>query len=155
MNLVQSVVGCVGRICLGAIFLFSAISEIMNWEGTNHYLLTLLARWSTLNVGNVEVSSVLEEMISHSFWLLLLAVGLKLVGSLMVIFGVKVRFGAALLIFVMIPVTFLAHDFWHVDGAAKTVELVMFLKNLSIFGGLAIVLSYGTGPGKKTSLEVE
>ncbi len=155
MSLVQSLVACIGRICLGAIFLLSSITEMMDWEGTNHYLLTILARWTKFYLGNAEISSVMEEMISHSSWILLLAMGLKLLGSLLVIFGMKVRFGAFLLILFLVPATILAHDFWHLDGATKAVELVMFLKNLSIFGGLALALTYGTGVCKKEAPRAE
>lgn len=155
MNVVQSIVACIGRICLGAIFLLSSITEMMDWEGTNHYLLTILARWSKLYIGNAGISSLMEQMIAYSSWVLITAVGLKLIGSLMLIFGVKVRFGAFLLILFIVPSTFLAHDFWHLDGTTKPVELVMFLKNLSVFGGLAVVLAYGKGICQKSSPEVE
>jgi putative oxidoreductase len=50
----------------------------------------------------------------------------------------------ALLVFI-VPVTLVFHNFWAVPQAQQQMQLVNFLKNLSIAGGLLIVLARGAG----------
>ncbi len=69
------------------------------------------------------------------------------VGGLSVLFGVRARVGAWLLVLFLVPVTFTMHDFWHVaDPAAARVQYVMFMKNLSMLGGALLVAYFGAGP---------
>ena len=50
----------------------------------------------------------------------------------------------ALLIF-LVPVTLVFHNFWAVPAQQQQLEMVNFLKNLAIGGGLLIVLGTGAG----------
>jgi len=72
---------------------------------------------------------------------------LALVGGLSVLFGFRARIGALLLILFLVPVTLTMHAFW----AVPTIELarmqmVMFMKNLSILGGALLIAYFGAGP---------
>lgn len=72
---------------------------------------------------------------------------LALIGGLSVLTGLHARVGAVLLMLFMIPVTFLMHDFWNVaDPQEAQTQMIHFLKNISILGGIVLVGFYGAGP---------
>ncbi|HYT56152.1 MAG TPA: DoxX family protein, partial [Verrucomicrobiae bacterium] len=52
------------------------------------------------------------------------------------------RWGALLLFLYLIPVTLIFHNFWAYSGIEMQTQLVNFLKNLSIMGGLLLVAAY-------------
>jgi putative oxidoreductase len=72
---------------------------------------------------------------------------LALLGGLSVMFGIKTRVGALLLILFLVPVTFTMHRFWMItDPGLAAMQRVMFFKNLSMLGGAFLLLYYGGGP---------
>ncbi|WP_216919856.1 DoxX family protein [Synechococcus sp. CCAP 1479/9] len=66
--------------------------------------------------------------------LLAAAVVLMVVGSVLVISGVRSRLGAILLLLFLVPTTLLFHN-----DVADPQERIQLLKNLSIMGGLLLV----------------
>jgi putative oxidoreductase len=78
--------------------------------------------------------------------LLVGAIVFEIAGSLMVLLGWKARWGALLLILFTVPATLLYHDFWNMEGAQYRSQLSHFMKNLSILGGLFVVMGMGSGP---------
>jgi putative oxidoreductase len=76
-----------------------------------------------------------------------LVAGVEVLGGLMVLVGLKARWGALLLaIFTALTVVFV-HHFWDMSGAAFKTNIGDALKNLSIIGGLLLVVAVGSGPG--------
>jgi putative oxidoreductase len=72
---------------------------------------------------------------------------LALFGGLSILFGYYARVGALLLILFLVPVTFTMHRFWTVtDPAMYQMQMVQFMKNLSMLGGAIIFAFYGAGP---------
>jgi len=71
----------------------------------------------------------------------------ELVGGLMLLIGYKARFGAALLVLFLLPVTLMLHQFWKIaDPMAQQAEMASFMKNISL-AGAALMLTYlGSGP---------
>lgn len=63
------------------------------------------------------------------------------VGSLSLILGYKARIGAGLLLAFLIPATLVFHN-----PIVDPTQMIQFLKNLSIIGGLLMVAVYGSGP---------
>jgi putative oxidoreductase len=115
-----------GRFLLGLMFLVSGAGKIFGWSQTAGY------------------------MASKGFRLvpffLLGAIVLEAGGALLVILGYRTRLGAAMLILFLIPTTLIFHNFWAHDGMDRQMQMVNFLKNLSILGGLLLVTVYGGGP---------
>jgi len=71
---------------------------------------------------------------------------LALSGGLLVAFGFATRLGALLLVLFLVPVTLMMHNFWAVaDPAARQMELVNFMKNLSMLGGALVIFAFGAG----------
>ena len=110
----------IGRVLLGLIFLVSGINKIADPQGTQQYMTSMGMTWMTT-----------------LFYLG--AVTVELAGSLSLLLGYRARAGAGLLFLFLIPTTVIFHT--HADPN----QMIHFLKNLSIMGGLLYVASYGAG----------
>lgn len=115
----------VGRICISIIFLLAASDKLLDYSGTASYMAS-------------------KGFTMIPFFLYGAAL-VELVGGLSILLGYKSRIGAILLLLYLIPVSYLFHDFWNAEAAARGIQQAMFFKNLAIFGGLLYVL--GSGPG--------
>lgn len=72
---------------------------------------------------------------------------LSLVGGLSILFGYHARIGAGLLVLFLVPVTPMMHNFWAVkDPMMAQMQMVNFLKNLSLLGGAFLISQFGAGP---------
>ena len=72
---------------------------------------------------------------------------IALAGGLSVAIGYKAKVGAALLIVFLIPVTVLLHNFWAVsDPTMAQMQMVNFMKNLSMLGAALFITYFGAGP---------
>ena len=67
-------------------------------------------------------------------------------GSLMLLFGYRAKLGAGMLLIYLVPVTFIAHNWWMLDrGTERHTMSVMFMKDLAVIGGLLMVMVNGAG----------
>ncbi len=114
-----------GRICLSAIFIISGIGKFMDPTGTAAYMTA-------------------KGMTMVPFFLYAAAI-VEIIGGLAILLGLKARWGAALLLLYLIPLTYIFHDFWNLAAPANQLQIIFFLKNLAIFGGLLYVLCTGAG----------
>lgn len=119
-----------GRILLGLIFVMSGFSKITGFEGTQQHM----AEFGVPATGILLVGAIVVELL----------------GGLSLIFGYWARAGAVLLALFLIPTTLI----FHTDFSQQT-QMVMFLKNLAIMGGLLFVIAHGSGPFRLRSLDVE
>lgn len=69
----------------------------------------------------------------------------EILGALSIALGALTRLGAIGLIVFMIPATLLFHNFWAFEGDAQRLQMIQFLKNLSLTGGLLLLVSHGPG----------
>lgn len=70
-----------------------------------------------------------------------------LIGGLSIAAGYKARWGAWLLFLTMVPVTFMMHKFWNItDPMMRQMDMVMFMKNISIMGASLLIAYFGAGP---------
>ncbi|MEZ6127212.1 MAG: DoxX family protein [Planctomycetaceae bacterium] len=114
-----------GRLLLSTIFLMSAVNKVMNWNQTDE-------RMSSQGMPLVSL-------------LLVGAILFEFCGGLSVLLGWRARFGAGLLVVFLIPTTLIFHDFWTFEGQERQMQMINFMKNTSILGGLLLVI--GLGPG--------
>lgn len=77
--------------------------------------------------------------------LVMVAAFAELLGGLSIAFGILTRIGALGLILYMIPTTVIFHGFWRFEGEAQHAQMIDFLKNLAIMGGLFALMGYGAG----------
>ncbi len=123
MDVISKFAQVVGRVALVTIFIASGLGKLAGWRGTVAY------------AGSKGVSETL----------LAIATALELIGAVSVLVGFKARWGALALIIFLVPVTLVFHNFWAVPAAQQQTEMVNFLKNLAICGGLLIVFGRGAG----------
>ena len=74
------------------------------------------------------------------------AIVFLLVGSLSVIAGYKARIGAVLLLAFLVLASYYFHPFWKLDGQAQQDQMIQFMKNLSMMGGMLFIVANGSGP---------
>jgi putative oxidoreductase len=79
----------------------------------------------------------------------LLAVGVGLfevVAGVMLIIGWQARWAALALAAFTLLASVIFHAFWAVPAEQQMVQQLMFMKNLSVVGGLLLVGAWGAGP---------
>lgn len=114
-----------GRLCIAAIYLISGTEKVSAYSA----LAENLARKGLPAPDLLAVCAIVAE----------------LGGALLVAFGFRPRFGALVLLIFTAAATVMFHDFWNVSGAAREDQLLHFLKNLAIFGGLLVLAISGGG----------
>ena len=83
------------------------------------------------------------------FWVPLFlwsAVAVELGAGLSVLLGFKARLGSLLLFLFLIPVTLTFHNWWTYPPEEQEVQMLFFLHNLTLMGGLLLVMTFGPGP---------
>ena len=113
------------RVLLCAIFLVSGSGKIPDWQKTTEYMAA-------------------KGMPAVSFFLAC-AILLELGGGLSLLLGFRARAGAAALILFLIPATLIFHNFWAFEGMEQRMQMINFLKNFAILGGLIQTMVYGAG----------
>jgi putative oxidoreductase len=72
---------------------------------------------------------------------------IAIVGGLSVLLGFHGKVGAWLLVFFLVPVTFMMHNFWAAkDPMAQGIQMAMVLKNISMLGAALFFTQVGTDP---------
>jgi putative oxidoreductase len=125
--------GLISRVLLSVVFILSGFYKavdptgILNSPGTKHFM-ELVAGGAPAPI-----------------WLGYVIAAIELIGGLAVLLGFQTRLAAwGLLIWVIIA-TYLGHPFWGMEGAARALNQVHFLKNLAIMGGLLLLANGGPG----------
>jgi putative oxidoreductase len=114
-----------GRILIAAIFLMSGTAKFLDWNKT---------------AGMMEKHGMVLINV-----LLPAAALFELVGGLSLLLGYKSRIGALLLMIFLVPTTLVFHAFWNYEGEQFQMQMINFMKNLAIMGGLCYVLTFGSG----------
>ncbi len=114
----NKVIELAGRILLGHIFLLAGINKISGYEGTAGYM----------------------EAMGVPGALLPLVIVLEIAGGLALIVGFKTKWAALALA----GFTVLAAVLFHADFSDQT-QMILFMKNWAITGGLLMVYVYGAG----------
>ncbi len=115
-----------GRILLSLIFLQSGLNKISGFTGTAGYM-------ASKGLPMAEV-------------LLVITIIIEVGAALLIVTGYKARIGAAALFLWMIPVTFIFHNYWTLPADQQMIQQIMFMKNLSLMGGMLYVMAFGSGP---------
>lgn len=110
----------IGRILVSIIFLMAGINKIGNFSGTQDY------------------------MASYGMpltWLFAMgAIIVEVGGGLSLLLGYMSKYGAIALFIFMIPTTLIFHT-----NFGDQMQVIHFMKNLAIMGGLAYIAAYGGG----------
>jgi len=114
-----------GRMLLAAIFAISGFAKLADLSGTTGYM-------RSMGLPAVEALAILAAII-------------ELGCALALVFGKWARAAALILALYLIPVTLVFHAFWNYVGMEQRMQMINFLKNLAIMGGLTYVATYGAG----------
>jgi putative oxidoreductase len=72
---------------------------------------------------------------------------IAIAGGLSILLGYRARLGAWLIVLFLVPVTVMIHKFWAVsDPMMAQVQMMMFMKNISMLGGALLISQFGAGP---------
>ena len=116
---VNNTIEFTGRILLGHIFLLSGLSKLgEGYAGTAAYM----------------------ESADISGGLLPAVIALEIIGGLMIILGFKTRWAA----FALAGFSIIAGIIFH-SNFADQMQIILFMKNASIAGGLLLLSTYGAG----------
>ncbi len=125
MNAMTDVLSLVGRILLAALFIVSGYDKIGAFAGTAGFIASK----------GLPVPALLAGA----------TIALEVIGGLLLLIGFKARWMAAAFAVFTIVATVIFHNFWAAPEAQFVLQKLMFLKNLSITGGLLLVIAYGPG----------
>ena len=107
-----------GRLLMSVIFILSGFQKLMHFSQVA----------SMMAGKGIPLASVA----------LALSITIEIGGGLLLIIGYKVRYVAIVMALWMVPVTLTFHNFWAYQGDAREMQMVNFLKNLAIIGGLLV-----------------
>jgi putative oxidoreductase len=119
----RSSMALIGRLLIAAIFLMSGIAKLTDTPGT--------------------VAHMTAAGIPYADTLAIVAGVAEILGAAAIALGLLTRLGAFGLFLYMIPTTVIFHGFWNFHGAERLPQMVNFMKNLAIMGGLATLVAFG------------
>jgi putative oxidoreductase len=115
----------VGRIAISVIFFVSGFAKLIDLPGTAEHM----------TAAGIPQAQALAFIAGVA----------EILGAASIALGILTRVGALGLILLMIPTTLIFHGFWNYTGEAARAQLINFLKNLGLMGGLAMLVAYGAG----------
>ena len=121
----RDVAALVGRVLLAFMFVYSGFGKIGGFERT-------AASIARRGLPLPEVGAAL-------------AIAVEFGCGLMLVMGWKARWAAAVMALFTLVASIFFHNFWTmIDQAARTNQ-IMFMKNVSVIGGLLMVCAFGPG----------
>ena len=125
-ELAQRYFPVVGRFLLALIFVLSGWGKIAGFEGSVAYMAS--------------------KGMPFPQFLLPGAILIELGGGLALMLGWKARWAALAIFLFCIPTTLIFHNYWAVPPEQAQNQMIHFLKNLAVMGGLLYVVAFGPGP---------
>ena len=127
MYAIRGILALAGRLLIVAIFALSAANDVTHFDET--------------------VAQMKLHRVPYPEWMLPGAIIFLIVGSISVFVGFKARFGALLLLIFLGLASYFFHNFWDMtDPAQRQMQMIEFLKNLSMAGAMVFVIAVGAGP---------
>jgi putative oxidoreductase len=136
MGFLQGLLACLGRVMIATIFLVSAAgNKIWKFNEVAGYM-------AAEGVPQLPVLGLPLHKV-----LLAGAIVFLLLGGLSVAAGYKARVGGFLLLVFLGAATYYFHDFWNAEPEERPLEMIQFLKNMSLAGTMLFIIANGAGPG--------
>jgi putative oxidoreductase len=121
----QGAVVVLGRFLFVLIFLFAA---------PNHFTKQTIAFSVSQGVPLASIAVPLSGVVAMA-------------GGLSILLGYRAKLGAWLIVLFLIPVTLMLHKFWTVtDPMMAQIQMILFMKNVSMLGGALLISQFGAGP---------
>jgi len=122
----------VGRVLLALMFIVAGFGKLSDISGTAGYIAS----------GGLPMASALAVLVGL----------LELFGGIAVAVGFQARWAALALGLFTLAASVLFHKFWAVPADQAFVQQLMFMKNLSVAGGMFVVAALGAGPASVDAL---
>ena len=116
----------VGRLMIAAIFVFSGFGKITGFDGT---------------VGYIAAKGLPLPQLAA-----IAAIIVELGGGILLILGWKTRWAAAAMCIFTVVAALIFHNFWAVPPDMAQNQMIHFMKNICMAGGLLYVVVFGSGP---------
>jgi uncharacterized membrane protein YphA (DoxX/SURF4 family) len=132
----------IGRILFVAIFVWSGLRKLMDIGATTQ---TIAAK-VPIPAALADVSAQLESVVGmQTPQLLAVAAGMvEVLAAVLIIFNLGTRWGALVLLLYTVATTVFFHDFWNMEGAERSGNMIQAFKNLSLIGGFLILFVLGS-----------
>jgi len=115
----------IGRVLLALIFVLAGFSKVGDFDGTVGYIAA----------NGLPLASLVA----------ILTIALETGGGLALIVGYKARWAALAIGMFTLLAALLFHNFWGKPVEERMTEYLMFMKNLSIAGGMFVLAAFGPG----------
>jgi len=115
-----------GRILIAFIFIFAGFGKVTGFDGTVGY--------------------IASKGLPLPAWAAVAAIIVELGGGILLVAGWKARWAAAAMLLFTAMAALLFHNFWAVPAEQAQDQMIHFMKNVSMMGGLLYVVVYGSGP---------
>ena len=135
------IVFLIGRIAFVLIFLASGVFKLMDIAATAKVIEQKFAIPPLLEPYAASLAGM-TGLTTFQTLAIVLAL-MEIVFSLFIIFNVATRFSAFVLAVVTAVGTYYVHDFWNMTGEERFSNLDMLIKNVSIIGGLLMLMVIG------------
>ncbi len=118
-------VALIARILLALMFVLAGLSKFGNLSGTAGY------------IGSKGLPLPMLLAIATAV--------LEVVGGLAIVVGYRARIAGLVLALFTLLASLLFHDFWSLPADQQMVQQLMFMKNISVAGGLLLLAAFGAG----------
>lgn len=125
LNTSAPTIALIGRVLLAAMFVLAGLDKIGGFEGTAGY------------IGSVGLP--FPELLT------VLTIAVEIGAGLALIVGFQVRIAALLLAGFTLAASVLFHNYWAMPAEQAYIQQLMFMKNISVAGGLLMIVALGGG----------
>lgn len=116
----------IGRFLIAFIFLFAGFGKVTGFEGTVGYI--------------ASKGMPLPQLAAMA------AIVVELGGGIMLVVGWNARIAAAAMLVFTALTALIFHNFWAAPLDQMQNQMIHFMKNVSMMGGLLFVVIHGSGP---------
>jgi putative oxidoreductase len=122
----KAYISVVGRILLALMFILAGFGKLTNVSGTAGYIAS----------GGLPAPALLAVV-----------VGLfEILGGIALVVGYRVRVAGFLLALFTVAASVIFHAYWSAPAAQQFVTQLLFMKNMSVAGGMLLISALGAGP---------
>ena len=122
----KAYVSVVGRLLLALMFILSGFGKLGNIEGTAAFIAS----------GGLPAPTALAAAVG----------ALELFGGLALVVGYQVRLAGLALALFTLAASVVFHAWWSAPADQQFVTQLLFMKNISVAGGMLLVSALGAGP---------
>jgi putative oxidoreductase len=113
----------IARVLISAIFLIGGINKLTHVADTAGYM-------ASAGLPSTHALAVIAGLA-------------EVLGGIAILTGFLARLGALGLFVFLIPTTLVFHNFWDLQGMERQMQMVNFMKNLAVMGGLLLLFAHG------------